>query len=109
MRKYDLNQVKKHIIQAVKKITSWKDLDFDEEGRIIVMSDIFIHSDFSCYDEPEELTDTVAEDNEPVVEETITFEQLAKLEAELEADIEAANNEDTLNNTPNSTQEELVA
>lgn len=109
MRKFDLNQVKKQFIHSIKKITSWKDLQFDEEGRLSFMSDLYIHADGSFWDEPDELSDTsskdtVPEDNEPVVEETITFEQLAQLEAELEA----AHNEDALNNTTNSTQD-LVA
>ena len=89
MKHFDEKKAKKKIIGAIQRCNFFNDFDIDHEGRLIWCSDLFLHSDFSIWDAPEDgvLIDDEDEDNEEIVEEVISLtqlQQLAQFETEME-------------------------
>lgn len=76
MKQYNAEKAKKRIIAFLQRCNLFEELMVLEDGRIIVPTDLFFHSDQTIQDAPE-----ATEDNNPVVEEEITFTQLEQMGA----------------------------
>lgn len=94
MKQFDVKKAKKAIIGAIQRCNFYKDFEIDQGGRLIFFTDLFIHSDLSIWDVPEEDEDD--EDNEEIVEEVISLSALEQLaEFEKEMDHQASQDETT--------------
>lgn len=74
MKKFNLKKAKARIIAAIQRADLLNDFDEDDDGRIIIFTDMFVHTDNTIWDASEagdeDDDDDDDEDNHEILEES---------------------------------------